>query len=288
MDLGTVLRLDVESFDLALCLDKEDRAVGLVERVRAQRKLGFGLDPTGSIRPLNPEAEYAFSLGLSDELKFRKNERTYQDFTFESAGLKYDGEEYVFSVTKAEREQAAARLSEAGWKKGIPAVGLNTGAGPVFATKKWRLEGFVELAELILDRLKAQVVLLGGPEEVERNREIARRLGSRVVDSGCDNPLRIFAAMLSYLDIVVAGDTLAMHLAIAQKVPVAAIFGPSPHQEVELYGRGEIVVAEVECSPCLKATCEDMRCMKNVSAMQVFQSVERLLAGAAGSKRRKD
>ena len=282
MDIGTALRMEVETFDLALCLDKEDAAIGLVEKARAAKKMGFGLDPSGSIRPLNPEAWYAFSLGLSDELKFVKNTRTYQDFTFESVGLTFAGEEYVFALTDKEREKGFSRLRRAGWRVGRKAVGLNTGAGPVFATKKWTIDGFVELARLAHERLDSQIVILGGPEEVERNREIINRLGPWAIDAGCDNPLRIFAAMLSHLDLVVTGDTLAMHLCIAQKAPVIALFGPTCGQEVELYCRGEKLVGRADCMPCYRSSCDDVRCLKSISAQRVFESVELWLAGGSG------
>ena len=53
-----------QKFDLAICLDKEPRAIGLMQRVNAAEKRGFGLGPHGAAMPLNPGAEYAFRLGL--------------------------------------------------------------------------------------------------------------------------------------------------------------------------------------------------------------------------------
>jgi heptosyltransferase-2 len=281
LDLGAVLRLDAERFDVALCLDKEDRAVGLIARVAASAKLGYGIDrATGGLMPLNPEAEYSLCLGISDELKFRINRRTYQDFTFEAVGLQYRGEEYSFVLTGDERACGDRRLAELGVRSGDRLLGLNTGAGPVFATKKWSIEGFTALARLAVARLGARILLLGGPEEAERNRAIAKELGDlgdRVIDTGTDNTLRAFAAIVGRLDLLVTGDTLAMHLGIAQRIPTVAIFGPTCAQEVELYGRGEKVLTAPDCAPCYRAECREasQRCMDEIAPEAVFAAVER-------------
>ena len=280
-DLAAALRIDAERYDVAICLDKEDRAVGLIARAAAATKLGYGVDPlTGNLIPLSPEAEYSFCLGISDELKFRVNQRTYQDFSFEAVGLAYQGEEYVFTLTDAEKEGGRRRLADLGVRPGDRLLGLNTGAGPVFATKKWSIDGFSRMARLAADRLGARVLLLGGPEEIERNRTIAENLadmGDRVIDTGTGNPLRGFAAIVGELDAIVTGDTLAMHLAIAQRVPTVAIFGPTCAQEVELYGRGEKILTAPDCAPCYRKECREasQKCMDDISAETVFAAIER-------------
>lgn len=278
LDLGTVLRLQTELYDVAICLDKEDAATGLIASVKAPIKLGFGLNADGNIRPLNPGADYAFSLGLSDQVKFRENRRTYQDFTFEAAELLYEGQDYVFALSDEERQWAKNRLSELGLNEGDRLLGLNTGAGPVFGTKKWTIDGFVELARLAADRLGARVLLMGGPEEVERNRRIAAELsdlGERLIDTGCDNDLRQFASLVAGLDLLVTGDTLAMHLALAQGVDTVAIFGPTCTQEVQMYGRGEKIVSTLDCAPCYLKRClkHDHRCMTELTPEKVFEIV---------------
>ena len=94
----TCMQLELENFDLVLSLDKEGRAVSLVMRLQAQKKLGFGLSVQGNIFPMNPECEYAFRLGVDDDLKFDQNSKTYQEIIFEALGMKYKGESYEMVV----------------------------------------------------------------------------------------------------------------------------------------------------------------------------------------------
>ncbi len=167
-----------------------------------------------------------------------------------------------------------------GASEGDRLLGLNTGAGPVFATKKWTREGFAAVARLAIERLGARVVLLGGPHEVARNRAIAEMLadtGDRVIDAGTDNSLRGFAAICRRLNVMVTGDTLAMHLALAQQVKTIALFGSTCHQEVEMYGRGEKLRTPTDCSPCYKKVCEERakECMTKITPDKVFDAVGR-------------
>ena len=65
------------------------------------------------------------------------------------------------------------------------------------------------------------------------------------------------AAELDRCDVVVSGDTLGMHMAIALEKHVVAWFGPTCPAEIDLYGRGVKVLAEVGCAPCYRPSCPE-------------------------------
>ncbi|MCZ6596128.1 MAG: hypothetical protein O7B99_00655 [Planctomycetota bacterium] len=126
-----------------------------------------------------------------------------------------------------------------------PVIGLNTGAGGRWGSKRLSVERAAKLA-LELDRRfsgRVDLVLLGGPGEAARNAEILAQVGAgaRIHDSGTGNTLVNFAALVDGLDVLVASDSLAMHVAIARRVPVVAFFAPTSAAEIELYGLGEKV-----------------------------------------------
>jgi ADP-heptose:LPS heptosyltransferase len=242
-DLETLIRLHTEKFDLALCLDKEPRAIGLMAICQAADKRGFTMGAEGNLHPATPAADEALWMGLSDFYKFQRNRKSYQQIIHEAAGVDLAGELYVLQFTAAEKAAAAQRLTELGATK-RPLVGLNTGAGAVFPGKRWAAAKFAELARRLLAKTDATIVLLGGPEEVARNAEIRAALGERCVDLGTDNPLRLFAAMVARLDLLVCGDTMALHVGLASKVRTVALFGPTPAHEVDLGGLGEIIARE--------------------------------------------
>ncbi|MDP8225536.1 MAG: glycosyltransferase family 9 protein [Candidatus Lernaella stagnicola] len=238
VDIETLIRVGVERFDLALCLDKEPRAIGLMAQCQAAKKRGFTMGEEGSLHPIDDASDDAVLMGISDMYKFRRNEKSYQQIVHEMVKLPSASELYVLRFTDDEWTAADRQLAELGATK-RPLIGLNTGAGKVFPGKRWRAANFAELGKRLHAATGGTVVLLGGPEEVERNQWIADQLSGSVVELGTDNPLRHFAAMVGRLDLLVTGDTMALHVGLASKVKTVALFGPTPPQEVDMGTWGE-------------------------------------------------
>ena len=69
---------------------------------------------------------------------------------------------------------------------------------------------------------------------------------------------------------MISNDSGPMHIAAALGVPVYAIFGPTDPLRTGPYGKEHTIIrGDVSCAPCLKRKCNDMKCMKNISAEQV-------------------
>jgi heptosyltransferase-2 len=275
----SALALRHEKFDRVYCFDKESRAIALAAEIQGGDRFGFGMNRTGKPEPANAGSEYAFELGINNELKYRINRKTYPELIFECALLPYpEPQEYVFPDLSPEIAHGCDLIERLGSTAGRFGIGLNTGASDLFATKKWTMEGYAALADLLGERLQANVFLLGGPAESERNRRIADLAARRPFDAGTGHSLRRFAGIIGNLDLLITGDTLAMHLAIGLRIPVLAIFGPTCHQEIELYGRGDKIISDLDCSPCYRGSCtRSPNCMEVISAMTVYERAARLL-----------
>lgn len=278
LDVDALASLPAERFDVVICLDKEAAATGLASRVDAPDKRGFVLGPHGNPLPADANADYAYRLGLDDELKFRKNQRSYQQVAFEVAGLPWCGDDYRLEVPAASRVRAAQRWAELGVAPGDTLIGLNVGSGDVYAYKAWRVEGWAELARLAQKRPGTKVALLGGPRDRDRVAAVAARAGPGALDPGATASLLDFAGILEACAAVVTGDTFALHLALALKRPVVAIFGSTTATEVELYGRGTKIVPEIACHPCYKRSCDFTHtCADSVSAGAVLAALAGVL-----------
>ncbi len=276
----TVLQMEGETFDQLYCFDKEPKAVALAMKIQSNHKAGFGMSKFGNVMPLNKASEYTYELGINDVLKFRLNHKTYPELIFECAQLPYpEPQEYVFPDFSPEIEEGRVRLERLGVGQGDLRVGLNTGAGDVFATKKWTEEGYVQLANGLVEEMNAKILLLGGRGEVERNARIADATLYPMVDTGTDNPIRRFAGIVGNCDLMITGDTLAMHIAIGLKVPVLVILGSTCPQEIELYGRGTKIVSDFDCSPCYLGVCpKPVNCMEAIKADVVLAAAIKLLS----------
>ncbi len=272
--------------DLVICPDADLGSVALAMGIPLRpggRRLGFILDGDGEVRPLGEAAERWFAMGLSDRLK-KANDRTYQDLVGAIFELPTPIEDRPGLVLRPS-ERAAAETWFADAAGGIEAkglIGLNTGAGGRWPQKRWTLDGQCTLIEKLCAR-GYRVLLLGGPDEGERHRKLKARIadgpGHRLcLDAGTDNSLRDFAARLSLCDALVTGDTLALHLATALGIPVVALFGPTSHAEIELYGRGtKLYAADLDCLGCYSACDRDPDCQESIPPERVLEALEPFL-----------
>ncbi len=276
----TLARLQVERFDIVYSLDKEPEVAALAMLSNASEKRGMGVDALGAVYPLNPEMAYYYRLGLDNQLKFHGNKRTYPDLLAEAVQIPYDSavDDYHLDISEADRTIADELFRQQGLTPGDPIVGINTGAGGVFVNKDWTFFGYVDLIRE-LEREKIPVVLLGGDRESKRVSELHRRFRSPYVkDVGTNHPLGIFSALASNCRVIVTGDTLGMHIGLAVKSRVIAIFGSTQPHEIEMFGRGEKVITPIECSPCYRRSCDiHPSCMELIGHEIVMGAVRRQL-----------
>lgn len=274
----SICHLMVEQFDLVISLDKEPSPAGLATRIRSADKRGIGLSDRGTVYPFNSQAHYYFALGLSDELKFDVNQYTYPRLIYEAVGLTYSGQRYQLFPSSRDREYAHSLFERAGVRAGEQIIGLNTGSGDVFANKAFSPAQFIDVARKLSGRGDCRVALLGGPQEHDKNRLIAGELDGVVIDTGCNNTELQFAAVIEHCTAILTGDTTAMHVGIAMRVPVIALFGPTCHQEIDVFGYGTKIVSPISCSPCYKRHCElSPHCMDLISVNAVEQALLRFL-----------
>lgn len=273
-DAEASCHLEYERFDLCLSLDKEPGPTALAMRVDARERRGIGLSSQGTTFPLNPECVDYFLLGLDDNKKFHENTKSYQHLLYEALGLEYAGQRYQLYPSTDHGERAQAFWRNTGIADNDVLIGLNSGAGRIFANKNWPPERFIELARLIGKQTNRRVALFGGPDERECNRRITAACPA-VIDTGCDHDEPGFTALVQRCNVLVTGDTMAMHVAIAMDVPCVVLFGPTCEQEIDLYGRGEKVRTSLPCSPCYSRRCDKSpNCMDDVSVERVLTAVE--------------
>jgi heptosyltransferase-2 len=187
-------------------------------------------------------------------------------------------------VPSVRRAAARTLLREAGARIDLPIVALCPGSTNSRA-KRWPTERFSRLADMLNERLGAQVVLIGAREEREVSEEVAALARVRPVVLTGRTSLAETTALLSVVDLLVTNDTGPAHLAAATNCPALVIFGPTNPQTTRPFSElSEVVRVPPECAPCMLRDCPiDHRCMTAVTAEDVFARalpvVERRRAG---------
>jgi lipopolysaccharide heptosyltransferase III len=273
------IQLQARVFDRVINLDAGKTSAGLASLARSPRKDGFVLDERGVVQPTNDAARRWLEAGVFDDIK-RLGTDTYQDRMAQILGLEGRRHRYILELDATERQHAGRHLASIGVDPARPVIGLNTGAGGRWPLKQWREDGYLELvARLARVDPEIQFVLLGGPSEHARHERLRSRSSVPLLDSGCDNPVRHFAAIIDHCHVVVAGDTLAMHIALALEKRTVVMFGPTSAPEIEMYGLGEKVIPDMTCLSCYKTSCDFVpNCMDLISTDMMEAAVLRQLS----------
>jgi heptosyltransferase-2 len=252
-DAEDLLKLSTLEFDIALMVDKGQTSAGILKLTRADLVYGFTVDPrSGAVLPATEAANELWEIGLSDRKKFVENTKTETQLAHEALELgPWVRDEYVLRLSECEKREVETRR-RAWAPMGELIVGLNTGCSGVIPYKKLTVEKHRELISE-LTALGLRVVLLGGREDAERNERIA--YGLPVIQSPTGLGLRDGLLSVAACDMVVSGDSLGMHLAIALGKWTVAWFGPTCAHEIDLYDRGVRVLSAASCGPCWKRSC---------------------------------
>ncbi|WP_075426299.1 lipopolysaccharide heptosyltransferase II [Candidatus Kryptonium thompsonii] len=157
--------------------------------------------------------------------------------------------------------------------------------GSVWATKRWLKERFAELVKLLIED-GFVVALVGGVEDFELCEEIKNMISSENVFNFCGKlSLLQSAELLRRSILLVSNDSAPMHIAVAMRTPVVAIFG-STIPEFGFYPYGEkdkiVQVENLYCRPCGihgRKKCPEghFKCMKLIETEKVYSAVKSVI-----------
>ena len=164
-----------------------------------------------------------------------------------------------------------------GGSKGVVAIA----PGTIWNTKRWFKERFAEVGKTVSE-LGYSVVLIGSKEDCELCEEIRQLSGeTNVVNSAGILTLRQSAELIRRSRVLLSNDSAPMHLAVAVRTPVIAIFGATvPEFGFGPYGEQDVVVqtTPLACRPCSihgtkECPIKTFDCMNNITAEKVIQSM---------------
>jgi heptosyltransferase-2 len=264
-NLESVLTLQATEFSWIINLDKDPHACGLASTLKTEKLSGYVLKD-GKPAPANDLALNKYLTGIFDDVS-KLNKKSYLQEIFEICGYEFSGEEYSI--------RSHYSFDNIIPKNGSIAVGLNTGCGERWVSRKWGMAKWEELIK-ILKKNGYFPVLLGGEKEHVENFEIAKHTNAYYPGF---YPLTEFISLVDNCDVVVTSVTMALHIAIARKKKIVLmnnIFNPN---EFELYGRGIIIQPEKECKCFYSPICknEEYFCLDSLSPEAVFKAIEQVL-----------
>ena len=172
----------------------------------------------------------------------RNDFRPLQETLFQTVGREWTGQRYVLGYQPLVTP--------------VYDIGLNHHVGPKWPTKAWPKHLWRELNDE-----------LAGHYNVSWQQSL--------------NSVRHYIDWLASCRLIVTCDSLGMHLSLGlPRTKIVALFGPTPPEQVYLYGRGMKLTPACDhpCLPCFHARCNSSgNCMEDITVEMVIEAVDTLL-----------
>jgi heptosyltransferase II len=183
-------------------------------------------------------------------------------------------------IDDAAKERAERLLKDGGIGSEFVAVA----PGSVWATKRYSY--YAQLIDLIYDRFKFPVVLIGGFADSALASEICKSTSHKPYNLSGKTDLLQSAAIIARAKLAISNDSAPAHIASAVETPVVVIFGSTvPSFGFAPYSvKSEVVeIGKLYCRPCGKhgrKKCPEghFRCMNDLSPEKIIETASLLLS----------
>jgi heptosyltransferase-2 len=272
-ELGLLHRM---RFDLIVNLEEEDTYCRFTSSSSAKRKIGF-LWEGGRVVPSKTTKEW-FDMSLlgkkpqNDVLK-NENKKTHRQLMGEIAEVPWQKYEPFLRLSSHQRLFAQRMREKYDLSSSDLVVGINTGGADRWP-KALSVKKTVSLIHQISKKFGAKILLFGGPNEVQRNREIMKLVKVPVLDTGCGNDLVDFPALVSLCHLMITTDSLGLHIALALKRKTVCLVGPTSPSEIGMYDLGGKLVSTSSCVSCYQKDC---KAMEKIKVSEIVQKAKSLL-----------
>ena len=229
------------NFNIVLNLEEDMELAKFLTKLRYKKLIGVYYDFESKKLSYTDESKEWYDMSLiskygkekADLLKW-ENKKTYQEILFSMIGKKFNGEEYLLNYEVLPVQKKARKV-----------VAIEKRAGKVWPMKVWPY----------YDELKAKIEKEGYEVMVLRQRDT----------------LIEYIKDIDEADILICGDTLAMHLGIYLRKKVIALFLCTSPWEIYDYGRVVKIV-----NPFLKEAFYrrdyDEKLVKGITVDMVFEA----------------
>jgi len=270
-----------ERFDIAIDLTLGDRYSWILMLLGIGKRVGFSFKGRGRF--------------LTQSLKIDGFEGKHAVEHFLDIGELIDcaplTHSLTFNVSDSANQWADSFIKQNGLEGRHPLIAIIPGGGASWggaaSSKRWPVEGFIEVADALIKQRDAAIVLMGGgTDEAALSQQVKSAVSGEVIDVTNQTTLNQFAALLKRCDAVLCNDGGPVHIAVSQQARVVAIFGPVDDTAYGPYPRTDrttVIAKSLPCRPCYvkfrMPPCPiDLKCLKDLKSRGVLNAVLQQLA----------
>ena len=256
------------NFDLLVNLSHSKFSALMVRYLRIKNVVGFHCNDFGNRMTGHPWMQY-FGVEVFNR---NYNEFNLVEMFSRSGGVDVRGRTIEVVPSKNSVEKFIPSNIDEG-------VLIGFQAGSSLEGRRWSAQSFAKLANILIGKLNARIVIFG----VESEREMADGIAQLVEDkervfnvAGRTN-LDELSGLLEKCEYLVTNDTGTMHLAAALGTKIVGLFFAHAHPyETAPFSPGHIIFqADISCAPCSYGVhCNDIVCVDKVSPHHISAVIE--------------
>ncbi|MBI4850298.1 MAG: glycosyltransferase family 9 protein [Acidobacteria bacterium] len=186
-------------------------------------------------------------------------------------------------VDSSEKEKAIDFLKNNRINKETLVIGIQMGTSPTMRWKQWQPARYRELVIKLTKKFpEACLLMLGAKNEVEMIKQWTRDINGNIIIAAGETTLSVAAAMIERCNLLVCNDSGLMHVAVAMKTPVVAIYGPTDYRRTAPLGKIHVMIrkTDIACSPCFKlegdsqvTSCSHQNCLNTIEVDEVLNAI---------------
>lgn len=141
-------------------------------------------------------------------------------------------------------------------------------------SKNWSIAQFAKCMDLL--HADIEIVLCGANADRPAIESIRTLTDRRLISATGQTSLTELAALLAQGDLLLTGDTGALHIAVAMGTPTISLWGPTQPEQYGPLAPGHTVIrSPFSCTGCHKTTCryKTYACMQSIAPEAVAQEI---------------
>ena len=266
------LRLKKSKFDLAVILHPTNRVhiltffAGIKRRIGYDRKLSFLLtDKIKHLKKLGQKHEIEYCLDMLKTLNINSEDKSTH------VVITKEAEDFVVNLLKSFEVSSGDRF-----------LAVNPGAS--CPSRIWPVERFAKVSDILTEKYKFKVFILGGPKEESLGMEVAKHMKSDSINLSGKLSVSQLAALIKKCDLLISNDSGPVHVACALGTAVISIFsrnqpGLHPRRFAPQGKKSVFLHKQVGCVECIAHDCiKGFACLKAITVEDVVATAEKLLA----------
>jgi ADP-heptose:LPS heptosyltransferase len=262
-----------KDYDLLVNLSHSRFSALMVHYLKVQNVIGFHCSATGDRITGHPWMQYFGTEPFNRDF----NEFNLVEIFSRSAGVDMAGREIQVLQNSTDFYSDEGGISNLSKSGDDLVIGFQIGSS--LENRRWSTASFAELADLLVEKFNAQILIFGVTSESKSAAEMMQLTNnkSRVTDLTGKTDLKQLTGLLKGCDYLVTNDTGTMHLAAALNTKIIGLFFSHAHPfETAPFSSGHLIFqARISCAPCSYGVhCSNIVCVEKVLPEHILRFVQ--------------